>query len=388
MIAENLDYKREHGELEDWKGGFDKPFLQGFKGQPMPPPAMPPAGPMYGPPAPAYGQSIPSGPVYGPSYSSDYNSIPQDFKLEKGLLKGIKAAQAQVMKGFGRLVGLKDLNELLHPGGKKWKKRPQLTQYYPPSYSYPQEYAPAPAYAPPPAAYDPAPAYAPPAPRYPAYFPPPTSAPAPPPPPPPTSAPAPPPPPPPTSAPAPPPPPYVPAQPPAMYNPPVYPQPMYLRAPQSPRAIGDQNNVVNVVSPAPSMDSSNPEPPTPSIIQSNDFMPIYPSAVDPLPFMPSPSLEAPDSSSSGNVMFGVPPTPSSRESRYEDSTPSNPSPDVTTIQAVTQTVPEAAVPVIVLGEEDQSAVATTNLPPSANNSSTDLPYGARIRKPATVSVTK
>ena len=92
MIAENLDYKREHGELEDWKGGFDKPFLQGFKGQPIPPPAMPPAGPMYGPPAPAYGQSIPSGPVYGPSYSSDYNSIPQDFKLEKGLLKGIKAA--------------------------------------------------------------------------------------------------------------------------------------------------------------------------------------------------------------------------------------------------------------------------------------------------------
>ena len=84
---------------------------------------------------------------------------------------------------------------------------------------------------------------------------------------------------------------------------------MYLRAPQSPRAIGDQNNVFNVVSPAPSMDSSNPEPPTPSIIQSNDFMPIYPSAVDPLPFMPSPSLEAPDSSSSGNVMFGVPPTP-------------------------------------------------------------------------------
>ena len=49
-IAENLKYKRDHGKLGDWKVGFDKPFLQGFKGQPIPlsagpGPTMPPAGP-------------------------------------------------------------------------------------------------------------------------------------------------------------------------------------------------------------------------------------------------------------------------------------------------------------------------------------------------------
>ena len=49
-IAENLKYKRDHGKLGDWKVGFDKPFLQGFKGQPIPlsagpGPTVPPDGP-------------------------------------------------------------------------------------------------------------------------------------------------------------------------------------------------------------------------------------------------------------------------------------------------------------------------------------------------------
>ena len=134
-ISENLEYKKEHGEL-DGKNSTSKAPIQ-----------APPV-----PPAPSYGS------YNGPSYSSDY-SIPPHQKPEKGFggfskgAKGIKEIQAQAMKGLTRLVGLRDLNSLLHPKPKKGKKKHMQQQYYTQpvyqsSYIYPQQYAPPPAYEP------------------------------------------------------------------------------------------------------------------------------------------------------------------------------------------------------------------------------------------------
>uniref|UniRef100_A0A0P6FA95 Uncharacterized protein n=1 Tax=Daphnia magna TaxID=35525 RepID=A0A0P6FA95_9CRUS len=149
LVAKNIKYKKEHGELggKDQKdGGRTKETVH------------------IAPPASSYGS------YNVPSYGSDY-SLPPHKKPEKGIdgffkgYKGIKEMQAQAMKGLSRLVGLKDLNKVLHPGQKpkklKIKKRPvQQQQYYDqPVYqsSYtPQEYLPQPQY-------DPSSVYAPPA---------------------------------------------------------------------------------------------------------------------------------------------------------------------------------------------------------------------------------
>ncbi|XP_045036517.1 proline-rich extensin-like protein EPR1 [Daphnia magna] len=431
LVAKNIKYKKEHGELggKDQKdGGRTKETVH------------------IAPPASSYGS------YNVPSYGSDY-SLPPHKKPEKGIdgffkgYKGIKEMQAQAMKGLSRLVGLKDLNKVLHPGQKpkklKIKKRPeQQQQYYDqPVYqsSYtPQEYLPQPqydpssVYAPPPEppayavpvyAPEPAPVYAPePAPVYapapepaPVYAPEPATVYAPAPEPATVYAPA--PEPAPVYAPAPAPAPvYAPAPAPApVYAPAPAPAPTYAReqdpvyipapvyAPPTVDATAEMNvlatppheppaqysptnsfpNTVPTFTPflreilsqskaqtwnetphlahqpdvssleleQPASDpasvpvalfhfSPTQTPPTFISIQTNGFLPIYPSPVDPLPFMPSANHEETaqwPKSAGDEPSFGVPPLSSpssplpSRSARIEDSEPLDPSLSVTEV---------------------------------------------------------
>uniref|UniRef100_A0A0P6ECX9 Uncharacterized protein n=1 Tax=Daphnia magna TaxID=35525 RepID=A0A0P6ECX9_9CRUS len=451
LVAKNIKYKKEHGELggKDQKdGGRTKETVH------------------IAPPASSYGS------YNVPSYGSDY-SLPPHKKPEKGIdgffkgYKGIKEMQAQAMKGLSRLVGLKDLNKVLHPGQKpkklKIKKRPvQQQQYYdqpvyqssytpqeylpqpqydpssvyapppePPAYAVPSEYIPVPVYnpAPEPAPVYPPPVYAPePAPVYaPAPEPAPVYAPAP--------EPA------PVYAPAPEPAPvyapepatvYAPAPEPApVYAPepaPVYapePAPVYAPAPAPAPTYAREQDPVYIPAPVyapPTVDAtaemnvlatppheppgqysptnsfpntvptftpflreilsqsnaqtwnetphlahqpdvssleleqpaSDPAsvpvalfhfsptqtPPTFISIQTNGFLPIYPSPVDPLPFMPSANHEETaqwPKSAGDEPSFGVPPLSSpssplpSRSARIEDSEPLDPSLSVTEV---------------------------------------------------------
>ena len=274
------------------------------------------------------------------------------------------------MKGLTRLVGLRDLDSLLHPKPKKWKKkkRPMQQQYnarpvYQSSYNYPQpSYDPAPAYAPPPA-YDPAPEYAPP-PAYdpapantppaepPSYAPPQDSAPTPQPAP--VDAP--------TAEPAPVLPPVIaqvdvlppPYAPPAQYYPTNNVPPHASRGIQeSPIQTAQQWNEPSVSSSqsdslppqisdsAPVVDSTSVVPPPTYIsIQTNGFLPIFPSPVDPLPFEPSPANnqtpQMPDYT--GNVpTFGVAPSPLPPP-------PSAPSPPLPSPAAPSLPLPPPSVP--------------------------------------------
>ncbi|KAI9553115.1 hypothetical protein GHT06_021007 [Daphnia sinensis] len=387
VIAKNIEYKKEHGEFDgkDPKGG-------GKTKEPV----------HIAPPASSYGSSN------VPSYGSDY-SLPPHKKPEKGFdgffkgSKGIKEMQAQAMKGLSRLVGLRDLNKVLHPNQKPKKfkkgKRPvQEEQYYvqpvyqssytPQEYLPQPQYDPAPVYAPPPEApaylppseYVPAPAYNPePAPVYaPAPEPAPVYAPAPEPAP--VYAPA------PEPAPA-----YAREQAPAPEPAPVYAPPPAEATPvltsppheqpaqysltnsfpntapmvaPSSREIPSQSNAQiwnetpdpaqqpDVSSLALEQPASDPASvpvalfhmiptqtaPTFVSIQTNGFLPIYPSPVDPLPFMPSANHEetAQWPAPAGDVpSFGVPPAPSSplppRSARIEDSEPLDPTLSVTEV---------------------------------------------------------
>ncbi|XP_057381729.1 adhesive plaque matrix protein-like [Daphnia carinata] len=382
VIAKNIEYKKEHGELngKDPKdGGKTKETVH------------------IAPPASSYGS------YNVPSYGSDY-SLPPHKKPEKGFdaffkgSKGIKEMQAQAIKGLSRLVGLKDLNKLLHPDQKpkkfKMKKRPMEQQYYEqpvyhqPSYT-PQEYLPQPQYEPYPAYAPPpeAPAYAPPSEYVPApvYNPAPEPAPMYAPEPAPVYAPA----PEPAhayareQAPAPEPVPVYapppaeataeinalvspPHEPPAQYSPTNnFPNTFPMIAPSS-REISSQSNAQTwneTPDPAHQPDVSSLEQKQPASdpasvpvalfhmiptqtaptfisIQTSGFLPIYPSPVDPLPFMPSANHEetAQWPATAGDVpSFGVPPslTPLSphppRSARIEDSEPVDPTLSVTEV---------------------------------------------------------
>lgn len=327
-------------------------------------------------PTPIAQQPPPYGSYNIPSYSFDYR-FPPHQKPEKGSdgffkkFKGIKEMQAQAMKGFTRLVGLRDLNNLLHPGQKpkklKLKKKPtqQQQDYQQPTYQtsytslqYPHQPNYEHSYAPPPEApaYAPAPDYVP-APVYeqapePAYALAPEPAPV-----------------------------YVPEQAP-VYAPAPEPAPVYApppvdvpapppnELPTQHSATDDFTNTVPMFAPPlwgiphqaraqPWNDSSAPQPDVSSLelqepksetvpvavfhslptqapstfisIQTNGFLPIFPSPVDPLPFMPSSTHEQTEQwpKPTGDVpSFGVAPSslssPPPRSSRFEESEPIDP----------------------------------------------------------------
>ena len=281
-------------------------------------------------------------PPQASSYGQSYPSYMSGPKPEKG-----SGMFKDAMKGFEKLVGLKDLPKLLNPNGK-FEKKPKH-RHHPPPPMYQASYAPPPAYAPP--AYAPPPAYA----QPPAYYPPPTYNQDP------NPAPA--------NVPAP-----APASP--SYPPtpsdtiPIYPPQQSQRENRQITSNVQQLNVP-VEEPQQSDNMANiqdnssanqnvetmPSFPSASIIEANGFIPIIPSPIDPLPFIPSTNYDADESRfSTGNVStFGVPPP---RASRNEDSNSNDQNTELKENPAEQESVNDSGVPKNLVEETNEELVPT------------------------------